>query len=81
VFERCRLRDADFGGADLTGTSFVECELHGVDLVGANLNGADVRSSAFRELRLGVRDVRGLIVNREQAAVLAQLFGLVVRDE
>jgi hypothetical protein len=30
---------------------------------------------------VSTRDVRGFVVNREQAAVLAQLLGLVVRDE
>jgi uncharacterized protein YjbI with pentapeptide repeats len=79
-FEQCRLRDADFGGADLAGTIFGDCELHGVDLLGAKLAGADVHTSSLREVRIDARDMRGLVVSREQAAVLAQLLGLVVRD-
>jgi uncharacterized protein YjbI with pentapeptide repeats len=79
-FEQCRLREADFSGADLAGTSFAECDLRGVDLVGAKLAGAQVWSSTMQEVRVEARDVRGLVVSREQAAALAQLFGIVVRD-
>jgi uncharacterized protein YjbI with pentapeptide repeats len=79
-FERCRLKAADFSGADVAGTSFVECDLEGIDLTGAKLAGADVSSSVLRDARVLPANVRGLVVNREQAAVLSQLFGLVVRD-
>jgi uncharacterized protein YjbI with pentapeptide repeats len=80
-FEGCQLREADFSRADLAGTSFIRCDLKGADLTGAKLHGADVSSSSLSEIRIGAGDVRGLIVNREQATVLSQLFGLVVRDE
>ena len=80
TFESCRLEEADFRGADLTGTSFVSCELRGADLGRAKLQGADVSSSRCPDLRVSAGDVRGLVVNREQAAALATLFGLVVRD-
>jgi uncharacterized protein YjbI with pentapeptide repeats len=80
TFESCRLEEADFSGADLAGTSFVNCELRGADLGRARLQGADVSSSRCPDLRILPGDVRGLVVNREQAAALATLFGLVVRD-
>jgi uncharacterized protein YjbI with pentapeptide repeats len=79
-FERCRLIEVDFRAADLAGTTFVECDLQGVDLTGANLQGADVSTSTLNAVHVEARDVRGLVVNREQAAVLSQLFGLVLRD-
>jgi uncharacterized protein YjbI with pentapeptide repeats len=79
-FEACRLHEADFSAADATGTTFSRCELHGSDFTGAKLAGADVSTSSLGEIRVGAGDVRGLAVNREQAAVLAQLFGLVLRD-
>lgn len=79
-FESCRLEEADFRGADLTGTSFVNCELRGADFGRAKLQGADVSTSRCSDIRIAPGDVRGLVVNREQAAVLATLFGLVVRD-
>jgi uncharacterized protein YjbI with pentapeptide repeats len=79
-FERCRLQEAAFVGADLTGTTFVGCDLRGVDFSKAKLQGVDVRSSTLKEVSVGAGDVRGLVVNKEQASVLAQLFGLVVRE-
>jgi uncharacterized protein YjbI with pentapeptide repeats len=80
VFERCRFRDADFGGADLTGTVFSGCELASVEFAGAKLDGADIRTSTVHDVRVTARDVRGLVVTRDQAATLAQLLGLVVHD-
>jgi len=79
-FEGCQLREADFTRADLTGTSLLRCDLKGADFVGAKLSRVDVSTSSLNEIRIGAGDVRGLVVNREQATVLAQLFGLVVRD-
>jgi uncharacterized protein YjbI with pentapeptide repeats len=79
-FESCRLEEADFRGADLTGTSFVNCELRGADFGRAKLQGADVSTSRLNDIHVAAGDVRGLVVNREQAASLAKLFGLVVRD-
>jgi uncharacterized protein YjbI with pentapeptide repeats len=81
AFEACRLKEADFTGADLPGTSFMRCDLKGVDFTGAKLHGADVSTSTLSEVRVNAGDVRGLVVNREQAAVLSQLFGLVLCDE
>jgi uncharacterized protein YjbI with pentapeptide repeats len=80
-FEACRLKEADFTGADLAGTSFVRCDLSGTDFSGAKLRGADMSTSTLGEIRVGAGDVRGLVVNREQAAMLSRLLGLVLRDE
>lgn len=80
TFESCRLEEVDFRGADLTGTTFVSCELRGADLGRARLQGVDVSASRCPDIRVAAGDVRGLVVNREQAAALATLFGLVVRD-
>lgn len=80
TFEQCRLRDADFGGADVTGTIFSDCDLQGVSFVGTKLTGADIRSCSGGDIRIEPHDVRGLIVNRQQAAAFAALLGLVVRD-
>jgi len=79
AFERCRLNEAAFTSADLSGAMFAECHFDGVDWSGAKLHGADVSTSTLREVRAAPADVRGLVVNREQAAALAQLFGLVIR--
>lgn len=79
-FERCKLHETDFGGAKLGGTVFDGCDIVGADFVGASLEGADIRTSTVRDVRLTAREVKGLVVTRDQAAALAALFGLVVRD-
>ena len=80
AFEGCRLKEADFSETDLAGTSFLRCDLSGVDFTRAKLHGVDVSTSSLGEVRVGAGDVRGLVVNREQATVLSQLFGLVLCD-
>ena len=79
TFESCQLREADFHGADLRGASFVDCDLERADFTRAKLQGTDVSRSNLRGVTVSASDVRGLIVSREQASVLAALFGLVIR--
>jgi uncharacterized protein YjbI with pentapeptide repeats len=80
VFESCQLCEANFHGTNLAGTRFVECNLQKAEFAGAKLHGADVSSSNLDGVTVGAGEVRGLIVSRQQAADLARLFGLVVRD-
>jgi uncharacterized protein YjbI with pentapeptide repeats len=80
AFESCQLRETNFHGADLTGTVFSECDLEGADFASAKLQGADVSSSKIAGIAVGPGEVRGLVVSRQQAADLARLFGLIVRD-
>ena len=80
TFEQCRLRDADFGGAHLEGTVFSECDLQGVTFIGAKLAGTDISTCSGKDIRIEAPDARGLIVNSQQAAAFAKLFGLVIRD-
>ena len=80
AFVRCRLKDADFSGADLSNAQFTECDLQTIDFTRAKLQGTDISGSEFREIRVGAGDVRGLVVNREQAVALSRLFGIVIRD-
>jgi uncharacterized protein YjbI with pentapeptide repeats len=80
AFESCQIREGYFHGADLAGTAFVECDLQGADFSRAKLRGADVSTSNAGGIKVGPTDVPGLVVSRPQAATLATLFGLVVRD-
>jgi uncharacterized protein YjbI with pentapeptide repeats len=80
TFEKCRLHHADFGDANLEGTVFAECDLQGAAFVGAKLANVDISTCSGTDLRIEARDVRGLIVNSQQAAALARLFGIVVRE-
>ena len=80
TFQQCRLRDADFGGADLEGTVFSDCDLQGVTFIGAKLTGTEICTCSGKDIRVEAEDVRGLVVNSQQAAAFAKLFGLVVRE-
>jgi uncharacterized protein YjbI with pentapeptide repeats len=77
-FERCVLREADFHGADLSGVRFVECDLSLANFADAKLSAADVSSSDIQGIRIGHREVQGLVISREQAVAVAKLLGLVV---
>jgi hypothetical protein len=58
-----------------------DAEIEGVRLEAVAHAKATAQRARFDGVvRLSARDVRGLVVTRDQAAVLAQLFGLVVRD-
>ena len=46
----CRLRDADFAGADLRSSIFFRCDLKGARFFGADLSSADLRGSFSYEI-------------------------------
>jgi len=78
-FVDCNLIDAAFGSADLRGCIFRGCALRNADFSDAKLEGVDLRGSAIEGLRLGPRDVRGVIVEPAQAMVLSTLLGICIR--
>jgi uncharacterized protein YjbI with pentapeptide repeats len=78
-FERCQLQHASFVDADLRGAVFDRCDLTGANLQGANLAGADLRGSVLDGIRVGVKELRGAIVDLPQAAVLVQMLGVIVK--
>jgi uncharacterized protein YjbI with pentapeptide repeats len=78
-FERCLLQHASFVDADLRGAVFDRCDLTEANLHGANLMGADLRGSVLEGIRVGVKELRGAIVDFQQAAVLVQMLGVVVK--
>jgi uncharacterized protein YjbI with pentapeptide repeats len=79
-FERTSLLEANFDAADLSGVVFVKCDLSGSNLRGANLAGADLRSSVIGGVQVGIAELQGAIVDSMQAAQIAALLGLVVKD-
>jgi uncharacterized protein YjbI with pentapeptide repeats len=78
-FARCQLQHASFVDADLRGAVFDRCDLTEANLQGANLTGTDFRGSVLDGLRVGVKELRGAIVDFQQAAVLVQLLGVIVK--
>ena len=80
-FEDCDLRDVNFQGADLSGTRFIRCDLSNAQLSAAKLAGTDFRTSKIEGLRVGRDEVVGAIVDPFQAAYMAGLLGLIVKNE
>jgi len=80
-FEQCNLRHADFQRADLSGVVFHKCDLSHAQLSGATLKGADFRSSLIEEIKVGVQELPGAIVDYMQAAYIAGLLGVVIKEE
>ena len=80
-FEECDLRHADFQRADLSGVVFHKCDLRHAQLSGATLKGTDFRGSQIDEMRVGIQELPGAIVDPFQAAYIAGLLGVVIKDE
>ncbi len=80
-FEQCDLRHADFQRADLSGVVFHKCDLSHAQLSGAILKGTDFRSSIIDEMKVGIQELPGAIVDHLQAAYIAGLLGLVIKDQ
>lgn len=80
-FEQCDLRYADFQRADLSGVIFHKCDLSHAQLSGSTLKGTDFRGSKLEDVCVGLQELPGAIVDHFQAAYLAGLMGLVIRNE
>jgi uncharacterized protein YjbI with pentapeptide repeats len=78
-FENCLLTEADFGGTDLSGSVFVNCDLRNAQMSGAVLDGVDLRGSNIEGMRVGAKELRGAIVDPVQAVELARILGIVVK--
>ena len=81
TFDRCNLKSANFQGADLSGVRFNRCDLSEAEMSQSKLMGTDFRTSNIDGLKVGVREVEGAIVDHFQAAYLASLLGLVVKND
>lgn len=80
-FEQCDLRQADFQRADLSGVVFHKCDLRNAQFSGAILKGTDFRGSQIDEMRVGLQELPGAIVEPFQAAYIAGLLGVVMKNE
>ena len=80
-FEGCDLRNADFQGSDLSGVIFHKCDLADAQLSGTTLHGTDFRGSTIERMKVGIAELPGAIVEPVQAAYVAGLLGVVIRNE
>ncbi|RGX54177.1 pentapeptide repeat-containing protein [Anaerotruncus sp. AF02-27] len=89
-FDRAKIKQARFAESDLRFCSFSECKISALELSqsvlsGANffktpLRGVDFTKSEIDGLVLAGEELKGAIVTSPQAADLAKLLGLIVRD-
>ena len=85
-----RLKQVRFAHGDMQGSALESCRLEVVafdtcslveaELSRTSLKGMDLTSSRLEGLRLGVGDLRGVIVSPVQALDLTRYLGLVVKD-
>ncbi len=80
AFENCRLRSAAFVRCRLSAT-FTLCELTGATVEQTPLKDFDLRTCQLAGLQITLSDLRGAVVTPLQAAELAALLGLVIRDQ
>lgn len=57
-----------------------ECDFTNVEFINTKLNGFDFSTSEIGGITVTSEDLRGAIVNSEQAVVCAKLLGMVVKD-
>ena len=77
-FEECQLQETSFEGADLTGSIFRNCDLSRADMRGAVLAGVDLRGSTLVGMQIGVKELKGVIIEPRQAVEIATLLGVIV---
>lgn len=77
--EDCDLTEADFYEAALPASMFRNCRLSKTDFHGAMLVGADLRGSELKGVRLGLREVAGVLVEPQQLPDLAHLLEVSVQ--
>jgi len=80
-FEQCDLRHADFQQADLSGVIFHKCDLRYAQLSGATLKGTDFRGATIDDIRVGIQELPGAVIDPFQAAYIAGLLGVVIKGE
>ena len=57
-----------------------QCNLDAVQLSATKLEGMDLSNCEFTVLGVGIEDIKGCTISKEQASVFANLFGLIVKE-
>lgn len=84
MFHTCNLRSADFRFCNLEGAVFKDCDLQEAEFYEAKLMGADFRSSNIMGIKAHPADLKGAVIDSDQAALLgrhfATLLGMEVKE-
>lgn len=83
-FEACEIDGIDARGARLNAITFVDCSIAELNVTEARLTGVDLSGARLRSL-IGVDNLRGAIISREQlmdlAPLLAGQLGIEIRPD
>jgi uncharacterized protein YjbI with pentapeptide repeats len=79
-FENCTMRRLLLEKMDLSGAIFAGCDLTDADLTGSALKGVDFRGSNLAGVHVEERQLQGTIIDPLQAAQVATLLGITVKD-
>ena len=92
AFDRSKLQNVSISNSNLNDTSFAECQLKNLDLnetefLQSNFFHTPLKRIDFTRCRLegicvsgGLQELGGVIVTPFQAAELAKLLGVIVKD-
>lgn len=79
-FENCRLSQSEFNELTWQHVQFRNCDLDDSNWFFTKLKGLDLRGNYFEKIALSQELVRGLIVNQQQAVVIAAGLGLHIEE-
>lgn len=80
TFANCRLTDSEFYNLKWQHINFINNDLTGSNWGHTSLNKLDFSNNKFYRIILEQENLRGLIVNSQQALVIAASLGLVIKD-
>lgn len=83
-FKRCSFQNTRFLEGGFSECSFMHmdidsCDFTGAEFYAATMKGLDFSTSRIDGILVSANDLRGVIVNEEQAVACAKLFGIVVK--
>jgi uncharacterized protein YjbI with pentapeptide repeats len=79
-FENCQLKDLQLSGANFKQVQFKNCDLSGLDLSDVTHVHLDLRGSSIAGFRASAAELKGLILDPEQALGLIHLLGVTVLE-
>ncbi|HAV19277.1 MAG TPA: hypothetical protein DCX18_08770, partial [Erysipelotrichaceae bacterium] len=79
-FEACDLSEAYLSECTFKNTEFSDCQLRRSEFLHSSLNDIDVSSCAIEGIRINLQDLRGAIINEEQAVLLVGLLGVHMKE-
>ncbi|MBB5872447.1 uncharacterized protein YjbI with pentapeptide repeats [Allocatelliglobosispora scoriae] len=74
-----RMREVDLTAANCTDAVIVDTDLSGGQLHSAKFGGCDLRGSDLTALDPTLVELRGAVINSDQAIIIAQALGLEIR--